>query len=461
MLQVIYLGFSKLTEYTAVTSTALQQAPEKVDALTLEAHSASQFEALSNWLQHESKPGAVLIWHKPTAFIADCLAREEPIDGSLVQWKDMAQRLLKLFRRHRSQLILLGMAPGETLSPPGELPDKITDVLLQAEVTVKRLPEASPLYRLAAAQLVAEDAELQEVLAFLTGSSHASSTPHEQASEIVHKVLQGANESHCAEQQLKQLTQERDSATEENKLLLTQLDSVQEALETAQQQARTAASSQQNEQQLRKMIDERDSAQKENKLLLAQLDSVQEALETARQQASAAASSQQTEQQLKKSVDERDNAQEENELLLSQLHIVQEALEEAYIELKSGTSEAESKRLKSLMSWLRAHARRQARAAYSQDSESLQEQISLLEKSELFDAKWYLDKYKDVAKANINPIEHYIKFGAIEGRNPSPLFDTEYYVLTYPDIAASGLHPLLHYLRDGVKEQRKTQESPT
>lgn len=411
MPRVIYLGLFALPEHTPMTLSALQQAPEDVGALTLEAHSTSQFEALSNWLQQESKPEAVLIWPKPTGFIADCLAREEPIDGSLAQWKDMAKRLLELFRRHRSQLTLLGMAPGETLTLSDELPANVTDVILQAEAAVKRLPEATPLHRLAAAQLVAEDTELQDELAFLSASSHACSASTEQTSETVRSALQSANESHDAKHQLKIITQERDSATEENKLLLTQLNSVQEALEVAQHQANKAASSQQAEQQLRKMIDERDSAQ------------------------------------------------EENELLLSQLHIVQEALEEAYIELKSGASEAESKRLNSLLAWLRAHARRHARAAYSLDSKALQAQISLLDKSELFDAKWYLDKYKDVAKANINPAEHYIKFGAIEGRNPSPQFDTEYYVLTYPDITSSGLHPLLHYLREGIKEQRKTQES--
>jgi len=234
MPRVIYLGLFALPEHTPMTLSALQQAPEDVGALTVEAHSTSQFEALSNWLQQESKPEAVLIWPKPTGFIADCLAREEPIDGSLAQWKDMAKRLLELFRRRRSQLTLLGMAPGETLTlSDDELPAHITDVILQAESAVKRLPEATPLYRLAAAQLVAEDAELQEVLAFLTGSSHASSPPHEQASEIVHKVLQSANESHRTEQQLKTVIEERESAHEENRLLLVQLHAAQETLEAA------------------------------------------------------------------------------------------------------------------------------------------------------------------------------------------------------------------------------------
>ncbi|MDQ7733402.1 hypothetical protein QT231_11890 [Halomonas sp. SpR1] len=407
MPRVIYLGLFALPEHTPMTLSALQQADEESVAIAVESPSDSQFDILSNWLQDESKPEALVIWPKPTAFIADCLARDEAIDDSLIEWKNMAGRLLKLFRRHRSQLTLLGIAPGEVPSPSNELPTQIAEVITQVEETAKRLPQAKPLYLLAAAQLAVEDSELQEMLSFLTASSQVCGTPIEQTNETVRLALQSANESLNAEQQLKILTQERDSAAEENKLLLTQLADVQNALETAEQKS----------------------------------------------------------QQLKKITEERDSAQEENELLLTQLHIVQEALEKAYLKNSSSNVEAESKdqeRLKSLITWLRAHARRQARAAYSNaESKTLQDQIKLLEKSELFDADWYLEQYKDVAKANINPAEHFIKFGAIEGRNPSPRFNTEFYVLNYPDITSSGLHPLLHYLRDGIKEQRKTQESTT
>tara|TARA_R110000796_G_scaffold217660_1_gene333723 strand:+ start:1441 stop:2634 length:1194 start_codon:yes stop_codon:yes gene_type:complete len=397
MPRVIYLGLFALPEHTPMTLSALQQAPEEVGALTLETNSSSQFEVLSNWLQQESKPEAVLIWPKPTGFIADYLAREEPIEGSLVEWKNMAERLLKLFRRHRSQLTLLGVAAGEELNSSEKLPAKIANETTQVEMAVKDLPQTRPLYRLAAAQLAAEDAELQEGLAFLIASSHACSVPSEETSETVRSALQSAKESHHAKQQLKVLTNERDRAMEESKLLLTQLNSVQKALEATEQK-----------------------------------------------------------------INKRDNSLEENELLLTQLHIVQEALEEAYIELKSGIGEAEGKRLKGIMTWLRAHARRQSAAVYKgRDNQALKELVDLLEQSELFDADWYLTQYKDIAEANINPAEHFIKFGAIEGRNPGPRFNTEFYVATYPDVAASGHHPLLHYLRDGINEQRKTQESPT
>lgn len=46
-------------------------------------------------------------------------------------------------------------------------------------------------------------------------------------------------------------------------------------------------------------------------------------------------------------------------------------------------------------------------------------QRALLERSGLFDATWYLNEYKDVAAAGIDPIDHYIQHGASEGREPN------------------------------------------
>lgn len=52
-------------------------------------------------------------------------------------------------------------------------------------------------------------------------------------------------------------------------------------------------------------------------------------------------------------------------------------------------------------------------------------------RSKLFDASWYLENNPDVACSNIDPILHYIKYGANENRNPSPWFDTKgYYFAT-------------------------------
>jgi len=120
-----------------------------------------------------------------------------------------------------------------------------------------------------------------------------------------------------------------------------------------------------------------------------------------------------------------------------------------------------------------------------------------------FDSKWYLDAYSDVALSRCNPLVHYLRFGAgegrhpqpqevldrriirklslfdsnfylagspelkgrspldhylelgwLEGRRPSPIFDGREYLRAYPDVARSGMNPLLHYVRHGRFEGR-------
>jgi hypothetical protein len=84
----------------------------------------------------------------------------------------------------------------------------------------------------------------------------------------------------------------------------------------------------------------------------------------------------------------------------------------------------------------------------------LQQDIGLLLTSEYFDAQWYLDTYPDVAASNTNPAEHYLKFGAKEGRFPSPRFDGNWYLKRYPDIAIADINPLIHFIKFGISEGR-------
>src|SRR5690606_30022043 len=80
--------------------------------------------------------------------------------------------------------------------------------------------------------------------------------------------------------------------------------------------------------------------------------------------------------------------------------------------------------------------------------------------SELFDREYYLQTYPDVAAAGIDPVEHYVRFGAEEGRDPGPNFRTRYYLDSNPDVAASGQNPLKHYLEYGRAEGRSTMPDP-
>jgi len=72
----------------------------------------------------------------------------------------------------------------------------------------------------------------------------------------------------------------------------------------------------------------------------------------------------------------------------------------------------------------------------------------------LFDRSYYLERYPDLRRSEVEPFEHYLRFGAAEGRDPSPLFATAWYLKQNPDVRVSGLNPLVHYARYGAAEGR-------
>jgi hypothetical protein len=65
-----------------------------------------------------------------------------------------------------------------------------------------------------------------------------------------------------------------------------------------------------------------------------------------------------------------------------------------------------------------------------------------------FDAAFYLERYPDVRQAGINPLRHYLRHGAAEGRKPHPLFEPEYYLSCCP-AARKSPNPLLHFIETG------------
>lgn len=75
-----------------------------------------------------------------------------------------------------------------------------------------------------------------------------------------------------------------------------------------------------------------------------------------------------------------------------------------------------------------------------------------LKSSGLFDAKFYLENNPDVAQAGTDALNHYIRFGAKELRDPHPLFDTKHYLERYPQVTQSAENPLNHYIEHGAAE---------
>jgi lipopolysaccharide biosynthesis protein len=111
---------------------------------------------------------------------------------------------------------------------------------------------------------------------------------------------------------------------------------------------------------------------------------------------------------------------------------------------------------------LRRQARRGARIAYwfltphrtRQRIAYLRSRLGVAPLADFFDAEWYRQRYEDVAASGLAPLEHFIRHGAAEGRDPSPLFDTSWYLEVNPDVAEAGVDPLLHYIEYGAAEGR-------
>lgn len=75
-------------------------------------------------------------------------------------------------------------------------------------------------------------------------------------------------------------------------------------------------------------------------------------------------------------------------------------------------------------------------------------------KSGIFDSEWYRATYKDVEILGLSPIEHFVKYGVMMGRNPGPGFDLRFYLSSNSDLGPGGLDALLHFIRHGKAEGR-------
>lgn len=159
-----------------------------------------------------------------------------------------------------------------------------------------------------------------------------------------------------------------------------------------------------------------------------------------------------------------DDAREDTELVLHQLLRAHEELEHSYLGRRSSNYEMGTSRstsppannihrtsLRRLVSPLRALIR----TLNLVNKAGIKKRMALLNQSEFFDAKWYLQMYPDVAGGRLNPVEHYLRYGAKEQRDPSPRFSTSEYLRANPDVAESGMNPLVHYLSFGKNEGRK------
>ena len=73
----------------------------------------------------------------------------------------------------------------------------------------------------------------------------------------------------------------------------------------------------------------------------------------------------------------------------------------------------------------------------------------IIRESGAFDEAYYLATYTDIKAPGVDPIEHWVRFGAREGRNPCGTFSTRYYLRLMRRHTRANINPLVHYLLRG------------
>jgi spore maturation protein CgeB len=79
----------------------------------------------------------------------------------------------------------------------------------------------------------------------------------------------------------------------------------------------------------------------------------------------------------------------------------------------------------------------------------------------LFDSEWYLKSYPHITKKRKwakQPIEHFLKEGGVNGYSPGVWFDSAWYLKNNKDVARAQVNPLVHYLSHGMQEGRKRSQ---
>ncbi len=76
-------------------------------------------------------------------------------------------------------------------------------------------------------------------------------------------------------------------------------------------------------------------------------------------------------------------------------------------------------------------------------------EMLLIHHSGLFSRDFYRRANRDVARAGQDPLYHFVRWGAREGRNPNPVFDVGYYRRQLDRFGDIDANPLIHYLAGG------------
>lgn len=78
----------------------------------------------------------------------------------------------------------------------------------------------------------------------------------------------------------------------------------------------------------------------------------------------------------------------------------------------------------------------------------------LVRASGFFRESWYLQTYPEAEKSGLDPLEHFLRYGASGAFDPGPRFPSARYIEAHPELRETGENPLTHYLRVGIPQDR-------
>lgn len=91
------------------------------------------------------------------------------------------------------------------------------------------------------------------------------------------------------------------------------------------------------------------------------------------------------------------------------------------------------------------YGRRHAAAERQLEKEHEEFSAFISGRKELWDPEYYLKENPDIAETGLSPLEHYLRHGWTENRNPSGSLRTNVYLRVNPDCRLLGVSPLEHY----------------
>ncbi|WGL16389.1 hypothetical protein PVT68_16690 [Microbulbifer bruguierae] len=141
-------------------------------------------------------------------------------------------------------------------------------------------------------------------------------------------------------------------------------------------------------------------------------------------------------------------------LLAENVSLIEE-LEAAREKLNSLQDEIEQ--MRSSGAWRVISPLKQISSSQRREKHAIKKVIRVIKESMLFDDDWYLNEYPDVAEDGLDPVEHYVRHGADEDRDPNSVFSTSWYKKLHPEVVEAGVNPLFHYI--SIKRDTKRMTS--